>query len=277
MLKLNEIELNILVSFAYYTPEMNDLFKNLKIPFKLLIDSGAFTIWKKGKEIKVTDYCKFINSLPIKPWRYFNLDVIGDPKKTLENYNIMLSENLTPIPIFTRGEEYKTLDLYYQTSDVVGIGGLVGTKNRKNIVKKVMRHVGNKKVHWLGFTDLDYIKYFKPYMCDSSAWSRLARFGEGTIYIGNGKQLNLRKKHCSEKPSKEILEGISSLGFDPYLLQEKKNWTRSVLNKIGMPSSVKLMLDVKKNLDVNMFIACCSNEDVHLAINAYKQLIGQKK
>jgi len=38
------------------------------------------------------------------------------------------------VPIFTRGEDPSVLDDYYKTSDVVGIGGLVGTQGNKGFV-----------------------------------------------------------------------------------------------------------------------------------------------
>lgn len=267
---------NILISYAYYTPDMNRFFRDTNFKYHLVIDSGAFTAWKQGKVVKIEEYCDFIKSMPIQPWRYFNLDVVGNPEQSLANYEYMLRQGLQPIPIFTRGERYEMLDHYYETSDVVGIGGLVGTKNRTNIIKKVMRHVKGKKIHWLGFSDLEYLIHFKPYMCDSTSWSTLARYAAGRIYLGNGKQEMLRKTKCVEKPSKAIMNALQLMGFDPYILADKKNWKLKNLFPIGVASNLRLMWDVKKKLDVNLFIACCNYSDLLVINEQYNNLIGRK-
>lgn len=273
MSKLNKPSLNILVSYAYYSSQMNEIFAGSNFDYRLVIDSGAFTVWKKGKKIKVEDYCNFIESLPVQPWRYFNLDVIGDPQKTYENYKYMLNRRLNPIPIFTRGEDYSMIDTYYQTSDVVGIGGLVGTKNNRNVVKKVMRHVGNRKIHWLGFTSLDYMKHYKPYMCDSSSANMIARFGSGQIYRGNGKVVSFSRKDFVKKPKKELVKALTDLGFSVNQLAYKQNWKCELLFSIGYASAIRLMMDVKNKLDVNMFLAIPSFMELKYAVKQYQKLI----
>ena len=55
----------------------------------LLIDSGAFTAWKANESISLDDYCRFIEKLPVTPWGYFQLDVVGDPDGTIRNYDEM--------------------------------------------------------------------------------------------------------------------------------------------------------------------------------------------
>lgn len=173
---------NILVAYPYMKKPMIDLLKQNEHRTRFLLDSGAFTAWKAGKPIALDDYCRFIESLPFEPWRYFMLDVIGDPKATLKNYETMLKRGFKPIPIFTRGEDPSVLEDYYKTSDVVAIGGLVGTKGNKGFVKGIMEKVGKRKVHWLGFTDLNFVKHYKPYSCDASSWNNGAQFGYVTYY-----------------------------------------------------------------------------------------------
>jgi len=71
-------KLNLLFSYAYLNGTIINLLNNKDINF--LLDSGAFSAWKLKKEIKLDDYCKFVESLPFAPWKYFTLDVIGNPK-----------------------------------------------------------------------------------------------------------------------------------------------------------------------------------------------------
>jgi hypothetical protein len=161
-------KLNILVSYVYMTNRLCGLLLKNQKDIRLLIDSGAFTAWKAGKRIRLNDYMNFLKKLPIKPWRYFTLDVIGDGEKTWDNYQRMLDEGFKPIPIFTRGEDFAMLDKYYETSDLVAVGGLVGTPGNKGYVKRIMQEIGDRKVHWLGFTHIKYIRYYQPYSVDSS-------------------------------------------------------------------------------------------------------------
>ncbi len=160
-----QVKLNILVAYPYINKMMIETVTEHEGSIRWLVDSGAFTAWKAGKEVSIDAYCKFIEGLPVAPWRYFTLDVIGNPKASMANYEVMLKRGFNPIPIFTRGEDPSVLDEYYKTSDVVGVGGLVGTKGNKGFVNGIMKHVGGRKVHWLGFTNAEYIKHYKPPIC----------------------------------------------------------------------------------------------------------------
>lgn len=272
MSRYPDYSLNILISYAYYTKQVDEYLSSLDINFRLVIDSGAFTVWKKGKEIALKDYCKFLRSIKMKPWRYFNLDVIGDPQKTNFNYDLMLKEGFNPIPIFTRGEDFAMLDKYYETSDVVGLGGLVGTKGNKNAVKRTMKHVHDRKVHWLGFTSLQFLKHYRPYMCDSSSASSFSRFGGGAIYIGNGKVISVNRDTFKQKPPSEIQKAFDRWQIPISKISKKDFWKTDDLDKLGYSSAINLMLDVKKNLGVNMFLAISNFRQLKIAVNQFKKL-----
>ena len=55
-------------------------------PVRFLLDCGAFTAHSTGKNILLDDYCSFLEKLDLDVFAYFGLDVIGDPIKTMENY-----------------------------------------------------------------------------------------------------------------------------------------------------------------------------------------------
>ena len=127
-------KVNILVAYPYCNNRVATLLEKYQSKVRILIDSGAFTSWSKGKAITVDEYCSFIRNLPFKPWKYFMLDGIGDSEKTFLQYNQMLDKGFSPIPIFTQGEKIERIDKYYETSDVLGIGSLVGTKGNLDYV-----------------------------------------------------------------------------------------------------------------------------------------------
>jgi hypothetical protein len=278
-MKLNNLKLNVLVAYPYLNNSLQNYLQD-KQDIKLLLDSGAFTAWKAGQTIEVDDYCTFIDSLPFKPWRYFSLDVVGDPDKTNKNYDIMLKRGYKPIPIFTRGEDINVLDEYYKTSDVVGVGGLVGTKKNKAFVNALMKKVQKRKIHWLGFTNLNYIKYYKPYMCDSSSWLTGSRYASFSLYCGNGQFSKINKKDFYNK--RDYLNGdesnikniIKSYGFNYFDLLKKDGWIggNSTIRNLCASSYIKLSNDIETNLKTMFFLASSNKSDVQRLYDNYKNL-----
>jgi len=266
-----DIRLNLLVAYPYMTNQAIDIINRNQDKIRFVLDSGAFTAWKAGKPIEIDQYCRFLDSLPFKPWRYFTLDVIGNPDGSMKNYELMLKRGYKPVPIFTRGEDPSALDEYYKTSDLVGIGGLVGTQKNKAFVNGIMKYVGNRRVHWLGFTNVDYIKQYKPYMCDSSGWESGARYATLRLYMGGGKFEILKKENFKTKPSEKILDRIKQLNIDPYLLKDVKNWTGgpSVSRNLCAASGVALSIDLQKCLNVKMFNASAALDGTRLLVNHF--------
>lgn len=267
--------LNILVAYPYMkTGVIDELNKNQE-HIRFLLDSGAFTAWKSGKPIEVADYISFVKNLPFKPWRYFTLDKIGDAKGSHENYLAQLDAGLNPIPIFTRGEDISMIDEYFKTSDVLGIGGLVGTEGNKGFVKGIMKIVGDRKVHWLGFNAKDYIAHYKPYTCDSSSWSAAVRFASVKLYDKNGKWYQVGKKDFMTKPKREILDLITSYGMDPRIMGQSNQWRNSGKGDCGLEvltcrSWVRYQMDLRNKLGVEFFLACASEWQVRLMLDSYK-------
>jgi len=266
--------LNLLVAYPYMQGQLQVLKENADI-LRLLVDSGAFTAWKAGKQIELDDYCRFIEQLPVEPWRYFTLDVVGDPEGTLHNYETMLKRGFKPVPILTRGEDPSVLEDYYKTSDVVGIGGLVGTSGNRGFVRGIMRHIGKRKVHWLGFTAFDFVKVYRPYMCDSSSWTSGARFGSFDLYMGRGRMIKVTKAEMAEKPSQEILDRVRFYGLDPAGLGVRENWHGSqTYNRIlGAYSHAHLSHDIEKNLGTKQFLASTTPIETTIVIRGHRQII----
>lgn len=276
---LNEkIPANILISYYYIDNRMIDKLSENKDTTRFLLDSGAFSAWKAGKTIKVDDYCNFIEKITptINPWRYFTLDVVGDPLKTQENYEIMLKRGFKPIPIFTRGENISSIDDFYKNSDVVGIGGLVQTKKNKQFVNAVMKKIGKRKVHWLGFTKINYLKHYKPYMCDSSTPTFAFRYARLGLYVGNGKFISYGKSDFLKKPNATITRIFKELEVDPKIFSKSENWKNTGIvckpndfENAVYRSYVKYQLEVEKNLGTKLFIACATTWQLYSALSGH--------
>lgn len=266
-------KLNLLAAYPYLTNPMVKQLTEVDADVRLLVDSGAFTAWKAGTTIKLDDYCRFIEALPVKPWRYFTLDVVGDPEASMQNYQMMLDRGFNPVPIFTRGEDPSVIDDYYKTSDVVGIGGLVGTRRNKGFINGIMEKIGNRRCHWLGFTSANYMKHYKPYMCDSSSWAGALRFGQISLYAGNGRFVKCSKQDFMKKPGEEIRRLVRWHGVDPRELAKGDQWKNSgsgkyPTEKIAFRSFVKYQSEVGENLGTKLFMAVASDWQAKLAVQA---------
>lgn len=268
-------KLNLLVAYPYMTRTVINLISENQQRIRFLLDSGAFTAAQQGKTIALDDYCRFLESLPFKPWRYFTLDVIGDADKTLKNYETMLNRGFKPIPVLTKGESLSVMDDFYKTSDVVGIGGLVNQPLNEKIrfISKVMAHANGRRVHWLGFTNDKCVKHFRPYMCDSSVFANTGRYGALNIYMGNGKVKGFTKADFSRKPSPDVLNKIYSYGISPYDLAKIQNWHggKALSRKLSACSYVDKSCDYEKNIKVKVFLASAAEDDTENLVYAINQ------
>ena len=265
---------NVLVAYPYLAGVLPAL-RERADEMRLVIDSGAFTAWKARKPIALDDYCRALESMPVPPWRYFALDVIGDPAATMRNYEIMRARGFSPIPVFTRGEDPSVLDDLYATSEVVGIGGLVGTAGNRGFVNGIMRHVAGRKVHWLGFTRSDYLIRWKPYMADSSTWGVGGVYGNLPVYLGRGEVRQVYRRQYQNGLEPGVLAFLQRVGVDPNAIRSKANTTggeHNILRWTGALAHVWRSLDVERKIRTHLFLAVGSTTDVRHVLDARRQL-----
>lgn len=271
---MDDIKLNLLVAYPYFSKFVGQAIKQRQHDIRLLIDSGAFTAWKAGKPIALDDYCRFLESLPIKPWRYFSLDIVGDPHGSMKNYEIMLHRGFSPIPVFTRGECPSVLDDYYRTSDLVGIGGLVQTPKNVSFVKGIISHIAGRKVHLLGFGNHNATAYFKPYSFDSSSWSAGVRFGNITLYDRNGVWLQKFARSDLPRLSARHKHLLSVYGVDLSVLADPEQWKNAadckrLIQIIPTRAWVRYMIDIHLKLNSLFFLAVADHRQVNHMLNAW--------
>lgn|GEM_PF-1074399 len=272
--------LNVLVAYPYLQAGMIEALAGCGPHLRFLLDCGAFTAWAGGKPVDLDAYCKSIETMSVRPWRYFALDVIGDPEATRRNYEVMLSRGLTPVPILTPGESLDVMDEYWRTSDVVGVGGLNGLGHRKHgYVKAVMRHAAGRRVHLLGYTGLSYIKAHRPYMCDASSWESGARYGSFLLYMGHGRTRQLKKTEFADRPSTEVLERIRALGMDPYTLARNAGWAGgySINRRLAARSWVAMSLDAERALGTRLFLALNTKNALRVVREAFEFLVPHRE
>lgn len=252
--------LNLLTAYPYTTERTLEHVASMGDDVRWLLDSGAFTAYKLGRVITLDEYCRFLTDLPVKPWRYFVLDVIGDPVATARNYDAMRDRGFDPIPIFTRGGGLDELDRLYEHTDVVGLGGVAGAdRSAYQWLKAVMAHVAGRKVHILGFASMNWLKFLRPFSCDASSFEAVARYGQLSVYAGNGRFAQYRRS--AERPSPEVVRGLRRVGVDAYRLQQEANWRGgdSLVRWASTATWIAASIDIERVLGTRLFLALAAD------------------
>ena len=204
----------LLESFFYLRGNKNNYIEFVKQEIKIenfLLDSGAFTFMNSKKtkidfETYINEYIKFIKKHDIK--YFFELDVdsiLGYEKVKEIRKHIEKQTNKKSIPVWhkSRGlEEFINLSKKY---DFIAIGGLAIKHIKKTEYKYLnplikIAHENNCKVHGLGFTPKDILKY-KFDTTDSTSWKVPGRTGQ--IIKFDGKKI-IEIKKPKNKLNKKI-------------------------------------------------------------------------
>ena len=256
--------LNILIAYPYMNAKAVNIINANKSNIRFLLDSGAFTAFRTGKKILLDDYCGFLDSLPFEPWHYFMLDVIHNPDATIKNLETMISRGYKPVPVFTLGQDLSVIDEYYKNSEVIACGGIAGAKSAKSTLKylhDVMKKCNGRKVHLLGYSQPKYVKFFKPYSCDSTSWNRSGRFGQCDVYIGQGEYKPIRREYLINKPDPKIVRAVNRLGFSINDLTKRDDYkSQRSASKLSVRSWLSVAEDFEKNANTRVFFATGPND-----------------
>jgi hypothetical protein len=160
---------------------------------KLMLDSGAFSAWKRRKVIDVGDYIRFVKKHEECLWCYINLDVIpGRPGSTRtqhqvnqaaeegwRNYRAMRKAGLSPMPVYHMGESTDWLKrMIDDGAEYIGIGGVATVPDRvrrpflDNIFDFFCGQKGYsaQKLHGFGITSPGLIHRYPWFSTDSITW-----------------------------------------------------------------------------------------------------------
>ena len=174
--------------------EVNDKTRYSDTRSNVLIDSGAFTAFTKGKFIDPIEYAKWAIDFSSR-WEskmaslyFMNLDVIGDQDASWINQSKIESAGLNVLPIVTYNADLEHLDRVL-SYPYFALGGLVPYANQTKVLQswldscfsRIMKHKEATgvmpKVHLLGVTRDWVCNRYPIYSCDSSSWIQCVRFG----------------------------------------------------------------------------------------------------
>lgn len=193
---------------------------------EVMLDSGAYTVWKKGKAIDLHAYANFIIKYKDVWTTVVNLDVIPDDPSEAEraadqgweNYyelkRILEQHGITPIHVFHRGDNIKHLKRLVDECEYFGLAPKTNgsTPARDAFLDWCMPHVTDdsgwpiRKLHGFAVTAPELIRHYPWYSVDSSSWQQAGR--HGSCYIPGYGQIAF-----SAKSSKRLKFGQH---FDSY-------------------------------------------------------------
>ena len=283
---MNTPKLNILVAYPYFDKKVLTVLKAFEREnpgiIRLMIDSGAFTAYTTGKVIPLEEYLSFIDSVKesgIPIYKYYMLDVIGDPEATMENYKEMLKRGYDPMPVITFNETPESINEYYKTTDYISLGGLQfkSFKEQVRLIANFTKVIKDRKYHILGLTGGRIVKTFRPYSCDSSSFSMAARYGNLSFYKGMGKFETFNRTDFVNKPPQYLARAIANAGFKASDLAREKNWrgANSISRKLSARWALDYSIDCEKNISTKIFLATGGSEIGHIC-NAYRKKIHGK-
>lgn len=186
---------------------MNTKSSNLKYVENLMIDSGAFSVWKSGANVNLDEYISFCLKYKDDLQVIVALDVIpgsikdkGELTKEAiqkaceegwENYLKMLSAGLPKskvIPVFHQFDGWEWLQRYLDFgTPYIGLAprknGIGARAHHRIWLDHCMKYVcdseGNPKVklHGFGIMKISFLQRYPWYSCDATTWSINARYG----------------------------------------------------------------------------------------------------
>lgn len=146
------------------------------------MDSGAFSVWRSGKTVKLEDYIAFCKEYRSMFTVYAALDVIGDAEASFRNYVAMREAGLDPMPAFHHGSQLKWLDEYAKLTTHIGLGGIamMSKRDRATFLRGIFQRFPDPaKVgfHGFGINDNEILTTFPWKTADATSIHLRARLG----------------------------------------------------------------------------------------------------
>ncbi|MGG0308312.1 hypothetical protein ABEY43_07140 [Priestia megaterium] len=203
----------LLLSYHYFKNiDLEEYKKELGYDPIVLLDSGAYSAWSKGKNISPIDFMNYISKNDDHIYRYIALDVIGDAEISYIYYKIMKLKGFNPIPVFHYGDDEKYLRLFIEDgNDYIALGNTVPIKDKKKVadwVNELINKYPDTKFHLLGSSSKKITQGTNVYSCDSSSWIMMALNGYPKEIKGKTREAKIERAIWQMTKTIEEVESI---------------------------------------------------------------------
>lgn len=170
----------VLMSYWWLRNKKNPFEHIKRLGLKVMLDSGAFSAWRKGVRLDVQDYAAFIIQHQDDLHSYITLDVIGDPEASEMNDRFLRGRGLHPVPVFpAAGDMNQLAALIEADHDYIAIGATVGLgqKIKQSLFEHIFTQFPDGRFHWLGGSSRLIVDY-PWFSADSSTWLSGRKYGK---------------------------------------------------------------------------------------------------
>jgi len=227
-----------LLSYHYFKKmDLDELVAGMGTRPMLFADSGAYSAWTQGAEVKVKEYATWL-----KRWEhllsvYVNLDVIRDAEATASNQRLIEREGLQPIPVFHTGSDMAVLDGLAKQYPYIALGGMVGSPGAACLrwSAACMKRTQDEGTvfHGFGQTRKALIESLPWYSVDSSSWGSGHRFG--AVDLWTGRQF-VKVRVGDTKSVYKYAAEIRQLGVDPACIADRGRYHQRFAIRISAAS-----------------------------------------
>lgn len=263
---------NVLFSYHYVNkPERLSAVLGEYKPERIIIDSGAFTVWSNGGKIDLKAYGQFglqiKNLLPKEiELNIVNLDVLPgkwgfvpskeeidkSAKQGWQNMLYLESLGLKVIHVFHQHEDWEVLDALTKHSDYIGISPAndESQASKTNWMNQVFTRLDVKKskvkTHGFAVTSYQQVYQYPYYSVDSSSWIAPAIWGRLTVMDDAYRIKSFSYKDINDLEKYWPL--IRSMGYDKISAPQWQDRTRIAIRAYQKMEEVATRLQEQKGL-----------------------------
>lgn len=201
----------LLCSYWYFKNKpLSKFCEELGYQPEILLDSGAYSAFTKGKHVNVLDYIEYIRANRAYITNYISLDVIGDPAMTKHLYKLMWSAGLNPIPVVHYGKELHLVDYYRKGWPLlVALGGTVPVRDKRVVAAwcaEVKRQFPDVELHLLGSNSKAILDCGVLASCDASTWYIQAVKGLPRTIPGRDRAAKIQRAEANMRKIMEVFD-----------------------------------------------------------------------
>ncbi len=156
----------------------------------IMLDSGAYSAFRKGKTIDIYEYIDYVWEMKVKvpeSWlTCVSLDVIGDGHASYANWCIMRCAGLEPLPVYHVGTDVKFLQFYLRDCDYIGLGAIANLSSTRRMLALDRiwddylldaKRMPKVKVHGMGIAGFKLMGRYPWFSIDTTSWLLVAGYG----------------------------------------------------------------------------------------------------